>query len=217
MIAMMKLLKSLILSAFYALYLSTHFFAAEVSPGAFSGLWVQIDSGAVLEFRTDGTINGQPLQGTFRAPTADTIAIISSGETLELKYKVVSKDLIEITRQINGKDDKTALRRLIPTTLKINEWGGRYLIQHLVAKDKVAQTRPVILHSTGHFRTLEGGFYFRVTEAPNGGIYGYASGEGDETLNVQAFTAADYLVFFDRLDRPRLFAACLRVDELFKK
>jgi hypothetical protein len=213
---LMKLVKHLILCVFYTLSLVSPFFAAELKPGAFSGLWVQIDSGAVLEFRSDGTINGQPLKGTFREPTSDTIAIISGGETLELKYKVVSKDLIEITRQVNGQADKTALRRLQPTTLKLNEWGGHYLLQHMVAKEKTAQGRPVILHSTGHFRTPEGGFYFRVTDAPNGGIYGYASGEEDETLNVQAFMADDYLVFFDRLDQPRLFAACLRVDKIFK-
>jgi hypothetical protein len=176
----------------------------------FSGHWVQEDSGGVLQFLPGGRIVGWPTGGTYKLDD-DTIRITSGGETLDCRWKKVSDDEIQLSRTVDGKDEPTRLQRLKPAPLDLAAWKGRYFIWHLIASKKRASGRAVILEPSGHFRSKEGGFYLRLTSSPNGGILAYASGEEDETLNVQVFKGGRYLVVFDRIENARLFASCMKV------
>ena len=176
------------------------------------GLWVQQDSGAVLDFRADGKVGGWPVTGSYQLKSPARIVIQSANEKLDCAWKKKDEDRLELTRPINGQLDTIELLRLKPAPLDIPRWKGRYLIQHMVAAGKTATERAVKLEDTGHFRTKEGGYYLRLISDASGKVLGYASGEEDDTIAVQVFIAGVHLVLFDRLEKPRLLASCLRVD-----
>jgi hypothetical protein len=177
------------------------------------GLWIQQDSGAVMEFRPDGTIVGVPLGGTFSFHDTDWIHLTSGGEVLKCRWKNRSENVIHMARFIEGHEDTIELLRLRPVPLKLDKFDPKCVIRHLIAGEKRATDRSVIVDpKTGHFRTAEGGFYLRLTEGTNGAVLGYAPGGDSETTEVRLLGAGRYLVAFDRLEKPRLFASCLFVQ-----
>ena len=186
--------------------------AADKDLAVWQGMWVQEDSGAVMDFRTDGKIIGWPVGGTYSFPEPEWIEIKSGPETLRCRWKKLTDNALGLARFIEGKPDTIVLDKLVPAPLDLKKWKGRYVIRHMLARGKRATERSVTLEESGHFRTKEGGFYIRLTEGKNGGILAYASGDDDETINVQVFRGGRYLVLFDRIEKPRLFASCLQVD-----
>lgn len=183
-------------------------------PRAFwKGLWIQQDSGGVMDFRDDGTIVGHPLGGKYELLDKDWIHITSAGEALKCRWKNRSQDVVHLARFIEGREDTIELLRLKPVPLDLRKRGAKCVIRLLVARDKRATNRSVLVDPrSGHFRTAEGGFYLRLTEGPNGAVFGYAPGFDDATTEVRLLGAGRYLVAFDRLEKPRLFASCLFVD-----
>lgn len=182
-------------------------------PMAFwKGLWIQQDSGGVMEFREDGVVLGLPVSGKFELLDKDWIHLTSGGEVLKCRWKNRSDDVVHLQRFIEGRPDTIELQRLRPVPLDLRKFDPKCVIRHLVAGDKRATDRSVIVDpKTGHFRTAEGGFYLRLTEGPNGSVVGYAPGVDTQTTEVKLFGAGRYLVAFDRLEKPRLFASCLFV------
>ncbi|MGI8603110.1 MAG: hypothetical protein ACR2OZ_08925 [Verrucomicrobiales bacterium] len=201
---------SWLLAAFACFALLLSALAAEGGEHAFLGLWVQEDSGGVMHFLPEGKIIGWPVGGTYKFGDKDWIEIASGSEKLECRWRQKSDNTIELRRFVEGKEDLTHLQRLKAVSLDFEAWKGKYFIWHLVALSKRATGRAVLLDKQGYFRTKEGGFYLRLLEAKNGGILAYASGEEDETINVQVFKGGDYVVLFDRLEKPRLFASCMK-------
>lgn len=185
---------------------------AEEERSPLLGYWVQQDSGGILHFLEEGRIEGWPLGGTWEQTGEGKLLIRSGTEELSLRWERVGEDVVELTREGVEENATTRLQRLRETSLRLQQWAGRYFIWHMVAGDKRATGRAVLLESTGHFRTSEGGFYLRVTPGPGEVIYGYASGEEDQTLRVRVLEGGRYLVIFDRLNEPRLFASCMRVE-----
>jgi hypothetical protein len=181
----------------------------DAKTAVFDGYWVQQDSGGVLHFLPDGRIIGWPAGGRYKLGDKDWVEIRSGNEVLECRWKKKSENVIELRRFIEGKEDVTSLERLKAVPLDLKAWQGRYFLWHLVASGKRATGRAVLLDEKGYFRTKEGGFYLRFFEGKNGGILAYASGEEDETVNVRVFKGGRYLVIFDRLENPRLFASCM--------
>jgi hypothetical protein len=188
--------------------------AAEKEMAIWQGLWVQEDSGAVMDFRPDGKIVGWPASGTFSFPEPEWIEIKSGSppEILRCRWKKLTDTALGLARFPEGKPDTIVLDKLAPVPLDLKKWKGRYVIRHMLARGKRASERSVTLEESGHFRTKEGGYYLRLTEGKNGGILAYASGITDETINVQVLRGGRYLVLFDRIEKPRLFASCLYVD-----
>lgn len=178
------------------------------------GLWVQEDSGGVMDFRADGKIIGVPVSGSFSFSEPKWIEIKSGPETLRCRWRARPDEpgTIELARFEEGKADIILVKRLQPAKLDLKKWKGRCVIRHMVASGKTATNRSVTLEETGHLRAVQGGFYMRLTEGANGGVLAYASGEEDETINVRLLSAGRHLVLFDRLENPRLFASCLFVD-----
>jgi hypothetical protein len=195
-----------ILSALVA----TPTFAGDARAAVFDGLWVQEDSGGVLQFLPDGKIVGWPVGGRYKFGENDWIEIRSERESLECRWKKKSDDVIELRRFVEGREDVTQLDRLKAVPLDLKAWQGRYFIWHLTASGKRATGRALLLDEKGYFRTKEGGFYLRLFEGKNGAILAYASGEEDATLTVRVFKGGRYLVIFDRLQNPQLFASCMR-------
>lgn len=176
-------------------------------------LWVQQDSGGVMEFRADGTILGVPVSGKFELLATDWIHLTSSGEVLKCRWKNRSEDVVHLARFIEGHEDTIELQRLRPVPLNLKKFSPRCVIRHMIAGERTATNRSVLVDpKTGHFRTAEGGFYLRLTEGPNGSVLGYAPGSEAETTEVRLLGAGRYLVAFDRLEKPRLFASCLFVE-----
>jgi hypothetical protein len=186
--------------------------AADKEIAIWQGIWVQEDSGAVMDFRPDGKIIGWPVSGTFSFPEPEWIEIKSGPEILKCRWKKLTDNALGLARFIEGKPDTIVLEKLAPAPLDLKKWKGRYVIRHMLARGKRASERSVTLEESGHFRTKEGGFYLRLTEGRNGGILAYASGTDDETINVQVLRGGRYLVILDRIEKPRLFASCLLVD-----
>ena len=183
-------------------------------PMAFwTGLWIQQDSGGVMEFRSDGTVAGLPVSGKFQLLDTDWIHLTSGGEVLKCRWKNRSDDVVHLQRFIEGRPDTIELLRLRPVPLNLRKFEPKCVIRHLVVGEKRASDRSVLVDpKTGHFRTAEGGFYLRLTEGPNGSVLGYAPGLDTQTTEVKLFGAGRYLVAFDRLEKPRLFASCLFVE-----
>lgn len=177
------------------------------------GLWVQQDSGGVMEFRADGTILGLPVSGSYTFPEAGWVHITSGPEVLKCRWKRRTDDIIDLARFHEGIPDTVQLLRLKPAPLDLAKWNGKCVIRHMQAGTNTATNRSVLVDpATGHFRTSEGGFYLRLLTAPNGGVLAYAPGLQSETTNVTLFAADKHLVFFDRLEKPALFASCLFVE-----
>jgi hypothetical protein len=177
------------------------------------GLWIQQDSGGVMDFRTDGTIVGVPVNGKFELLDKDWIHLTSGTEVLKCRWKNRSEDVVHLARFIEGREDTIELQRLRPVPLNLKKFGPKCVIRVLVAGDKRATNRSVLVDpKTGHFRTAEGGFYLRLTEAADGSVLGYAPGADSETTTVRLLGAGRYLVAFDRLEKSRLFASCLFVE-----
>jgi len=177
------------------------------------GLWVQQDSGGVMEFRPDGTVVGVPVGGKFELLDTDWIHLTSGGEVLKCRWKNRSEDVVHLVRFIEGSEDVVELQRLRPVPLDLSKFKPRCVIRHMIAGEKRATNRSVLVDpKTGHFRTAEGGFYLRLTEGPNGSVLGYAPGFESETTEVRLLGAGRSLVVFDRLEKPRLFASCLFVE-----
>ncbi len=188
--------------------------AEEPPKPALEGLWVQRQSGGVLEFRTGGKLAGWPVNGTYEVKEGNVLDMKSGGENFVCKYVVKSADIMELTRYVDGHDEKTELLRLKPAKLDLKVMKGPYFIRHMVAGEKRATERAVRLEESGHFRTKEGGYYLRVVPGTGPApVLGYAQGDDDGTVAVQLFTAAEYLVLFTRLDEPTLLAVCRRVVE----
>lgn len=179
------------------------------------GLWVQEDSGGVMEFRADGQIVGIPASGTFSFPEPQWIEIKSGPETFRCRWmeRKEEKNALILARYAEGEADSIILRRLSPAPLELKKWKGRCVIRHIVANGKEATNRSVMLEESGHFRTLEGGFYLRLVEADNGGVMAYGPEDEDETIFVKLFAAGHHLVIFDQLEKPRIFASCLLIDK----
>ncbi len=78
------------------------------------GLWIQQDSGGVLDIRENGRIEGFPVRGTWRMGTKPaTVKIFSGGnEVLDCEWEVKSPDSIALTRQVEGQSDTVMLFRL---------------------------------------------------------------------------------------------------------
>lgn len=177
------------------------------------GMWIQQDSGGVMDFRPDGTIIGVPVGGKFELLKTDWIHLTSGTDVIECRWKNRSADIVHLARFIEGRQDTIELRRLLPMPLNLRKFGPKCVIRHLVAGDKTATNRSVLVDpKTGHFRNAEGGFYLRLTESPSGAVLGYAPGLDSETTEVRLLGAGRYLVAFDRLQKPRLFASCLFVE-----
>ena len=51
------------------------------------GLWLQQDSGGVMEFRPDGRILGIPIGGSFKLVAPDWIHLTSGTDVLECRWK----------------------------------------------------------------------------------------------------------------------------------
>lgn len=179
------------------------------------GLWVQEDSGGVMEFRADGKIIGEPVGGSFSFPEPQWIEIKSGPETLRCRWmeRKEEPDALILSRYAEGEADAIIIRRLHPTPLNFKKWKGRCVVRHLIANGKTATNRSVMVEESGHFRTVEGGFYLRLLEGPNGGVLAYGPEDEDETINVHLYGAGHHLVVFDRLEKPRLFASCLFIDK----
>ena len=177
------------------------------------GLWLQQDSGGVMEFRPDGRIIGVPIGGSFKLVAPDWIHLTSGTDVLECRWKNRSADVVHLARFIDGVEDTIELLRLRPTTLNLRKWQGKCVIRELMAGDKRATNRSVIVDpKTGHFRNTEGGFYLRLSEGARGAVLGYAPGLDTQTTEVQLLSAGRHLVVFDRLEKPHLFASCLFVE-----
>lgn len=177
------------------------------------GLWIQQDSGGVMDFRPDGTIVGVPVSGKFELLDTDWIHLTSGTEVLKCRWKNRSEDVVHLARFVDGREDTIEMLRLRPTPLNLRKWGSKCVIRHLVAGDKRATNRSVIVDAkTGHFRTGEGGFYLRLTDGAKGAVLGYAPGVDTETTEVRLLGAGRYLVAFDRLEKPRFFTSCLFVE-----
>jgi hypothetical protein len=177
------------------------------------GLWLQQDSGGVMEFRPDGSIAGIPVGGKFELSDKDWIRLTSGTERLECRWKNRSDDVVHLARFIEGREDTIELLRLRPMPLNLQKWNGKCVIRQLIAGEKRATNRSVLVDpKTGHFRTGEGGFYLRLTEGPKGAVLAYAPGVDTETTEVQLLGAGRYMVAFDRLEKPQLFASCLFVE-----
>jgi|GEM_PF-2469383 len=183
-------------------------------PMAFwQGLWVQQDSGGVMEFHPDGTVLGVPAGGTFELFDTDWIKLTSGTEVLKCRWKNRSQDVLHLARFIEGREDTIELQRLRPMPLNLRKWNGKCVIRHLISGANRATNRSVMVDpKTGHFRTAEGGFYLRLTEGTTGAVLAYAPGLDTETTEVRLLGAGRYLVVFDRLTKPRLFASCLFVE-----
>jgi hypothetical protein len=165
-----------------------------------------------MEFRPDGRVAGWPVSGTYSFPEPEWIEIKSGAETLRCRWRKIGEKALGLARFIEGERDTVVLDKLAPVPLDLKKFKGRYVIRHMLAKGKRATDRSVTLEESGHFRTKEGGFYVRLVEGKNGGILAYASGDEDETMNVQVLRGGRYLVLFDRIEKPRLFVSCLFVD-----
>lgn len=177
------------------------------------GLWIQQDSGGVMEFREDGTVVGHPVSGKYELLDKDWIHLTSGAEVLKCRWKNRSEDVVHLARFIEGREDTIELLRLKPVALNLAKRGAKCVIRLLIAKENRATNRSVIVDAkSGHFRTAEGGFYLRLTDGPNGSVLGYAPGFDNETTEVRLLGAGRYLVAFDRLEKPRLFASCLFVE-----
>lgn len=177
------------------------------------GLWVQQDSGGVMEFRPDGTMVGVPVSGKFELLDTDWVHLTSGGEVLKCRWKNRSEDVLHLARFIEGQEDVIELQRLRPVPLNLGKFKPKCVIRHMIAGENRATNRSVMVDAkTGHFRTAEGGFYLRLTEGPNGAVLGYAPGSTSETTEVRLLGAGRSLVVFDRLEKPRLFASCLFVE-----
>ena len=115
-------------------------------------MWVQEDSGAVMDFRGDGKIIGWPVGGTFSFPEPEWIEIKSGPETLRCRWKKLTDNALGLARFIEGKPDTIVLEKLSPAPLDLKKWKGRYVIRHMLARGKRASERSVTLEESGHFR-----------------------------------------------------------------
>jgi len=183
-------------------------------PMAFwKGLWLQQDSGGVMEFFPDGRVVGVPVNGSFKLLDPDWVHLTSGTEVLKCRWKNRSQDVLHLARFLEGREDTVELLRLRPMPLNLRKWNGKCVIRELIAGEKRASNRSVMVDAkTGHFRTAEGGFYLRLTEGANGAVLAYAPGLDTQTTEVHLLGAGRYLVVFDRLAKPQLFASCLFVD-----
>jgi len=177
------------------------------------GLWIQQDSGGVMDFRPDGTMVGQPTSGKFELLDTDWIHLTHGTEVIKCRWKNRSHDVVHLARFIEGREDTIELRRLKPVPLDLRKRGAKCVIRLLIAGEKRATNRSVLVDpKTGHFRTGEGGFYLRLTEDARGAVLAYAPGLDTQTTEVRLFGAGRSLVAFDRLEKPKLFASCLFVE-----
>jgi hypothetical protein len=186
-------------------------------PPELLGLFVQPVSGGVMEFRRDGSLAGWPLEGTWRMIETDRIEFKAKGELTRAELKVMPDHSLRLTplNAVGVADGPSSeLLRLKPASLDIKKRMGFYLIRHMRAAENEASLRPAKLAESGHFQTVEGGFYFRLVPGKEvGTVFGYASDRDDETLAVNLYEAGACLVVFDRLYKPNLFASCLKGED----
>ena len=178
------------------------------------GLWIQQDSGGVLDIRANGRIEGFPVRGTWRTgDRPNRIKIFSGGsEVLDCDWEAKSPDAIALTRKVDGETDTVMLFRLKPATMALSKWKGKFVIMQMAAAKKSATIRSVVLDDQGYFRTEEGGFYLRLALTEQHEPVAYSSGQEDITRGVKLWAAGRYLVIADRLEKPNILASCLRVE-----
>lgn len=174
------------------------------------GLYLQVNTGTLLEFHPGGRLTGWPSSGTYKIVGDNQVEIKQSlpnkEESLPIKVFRQEKGLI-ISRRVEGKDEIVPLHRLQPAKLDGKAWQGDCMIHVLVSGKKVATKRESRFTEDSYLRTPEGGYWLRLVLDKDGKqTLGFTSELEDQTIPVQLFKTGPLLVVFDILEKPALLS-----------
>lgn len=175
------------------------------------GLYLQVNTGTLLEFHPGGRLTGWPSSGTYKIVGENQLEIKQSlpnkeDESLPIKVFRQEKGLI-ISRRVEGKDEIVPLHRLHPAKLDGQAWQGDCMIHVLISGKKLATKRESHFTEDGYLRTPEGGYWLRLVLDKDGKqALGFTSELEDQTIPVQIFKTGPLLVVFDLLEKPALLS-----------
>lgn len=184
--------------------------SSQLAEGDLLGLYLQANTGVLLEFRPEGKLAGWPVGGTYKLLGQNRVelvqTIVGKEERLPVQLFVEKKGLIMV-RNVNGENETSPLHRLEEVKLDSKDWQGECMIHVLMSGEKMATKRQAKFTDDGYLRTPEGGYWLRLLADKDGKkTLGFTSDLADDTLAIHLFKAGPLLVVFDRLEKPKLMA-----------
>ena len=184
--------------------------AANISEKSLLGIYLQVNTGTLLEFQPGGKLNGWPAGGSWKitGPHRVELTQMISGKEERLPIEVFSqKEGLIIIRDVNGEKETVPLHRLAATPLDAKAWQGECMIHVLVSGPKIATKRKAEFKDDGYVRTPEGGYWLRLLNDADGKkVLGFTSNLEDKTMPVSLYKTGAILVVFDQLEKPTLLS-----------
>jgi hypothetical protein len=174
------------------------------------GLYLQADTGVLLEFKPEGKFGGWPSAGSYKIVGPNRVELLQqvAGKEERLPVQLYpQKEGLIMVRNVHGESETVPLHRLDPTKLDLKAWQGDCKIHVLQSGEKIATRRVAKLMEDGYLRTPEGGFWLRLMMHQDGKqTIGFTSELQDQTHALYVYKTGPLLVVFDRLEKPNLLA-----------
>lgn len=174
------------------------------------GLYLQANTGTLLEFHAKGKLSGWPTGGSYKivGPHRVEITQMIAGKEERLPVEImVQKEGLIMVRNVNGENETVPLHRLQAVKFDAKAWQGDCMVHVLLSGPKLATRREAKLMEDGYIRTPEGGYWLRLLQDPEGKkTLGFSSNLEDQTLAVSLYKAGSLLVVFDQLEKPTLLS-----------